>query len=303
MPRILAIEPDGGRRVTLQRLVREHLRADVVLTASADDALASLADATPDVILTSSLLPEREDEQLTAHLRAAPDLDHLQVLTIPPLVEIPTEKKPERRRWFQLFRARQQRAPQPAYDFSAISTRIEEALEQSKYDAPDSEIERPARLVLLSTRRTLLLEAGKPQQVGFAPNMSIVRYGDEIPDDDRKWRSRARRWNGDELPWLSHIQLAWGASTFPTLRLLNISSTGLLLESSALLTQGNKAGFRLAGSDHEQLIVHASVVRADPLMEDRSVTKYIVAATFDWPFSSLGPVRSLRDLRRSDRIA
>jgi hypothetical protein len=133
--------------------------------------------------------------------------------------------------------------------------------------------------------------------------MSIVRYGDEIPDDDRKWRSRARRWNGDELPWLSHIQLAWGASTFPTLRLLNISSTGLLLESSALLTQGNKAGFRLAGSDHEQLIVHASVVRADPLMEDRSVTKYIVAATFDWPFSSLGPVRSLRDLRRSDRIA
>jgi CheY-like chemotaxis protein len=301
MPRILAIEPDGGRRVTLQRLVREHLRAEVVVTASADDALASLADATPDVILTSLLLPEREDEQLTAHLRAAPDLDHLQVLTIPPLVEIPSEKKPERRRWYQLFRVRQRRAPQPSYDFSAISTRIEEALEQSKYDAPDSEIERPARLVLLSTRRTLLLEAGKPQEVVSAPTMSLVRYGDEIPADERRWRSRARRWNGDELPWLSGIQLAWGASTFPTLRLLNISSTGLLLESSVLLTEGNKAGFRLAGSDDEQLIVHASVVRADPLIEDRSV-KYVVAATFDWPFSSLGPVRSVRDLRKTYRV-
>jgi CheY-like chemotaxis protein len=301
MPRILAIEPDGGRRVTLQRLVREHLRTEVVLTASADDALASLADATPDVILTSSLLPEREDEQLTAHLRAAPDLDHLPILTIPPLVEITSEKKPERRRWFQLFRARQQRAPQPAYDFDAISTRIKEALEQSKYDAPESEIERPARLVLLSTRRTLLLEAGKPPGVAPTPTMSLVHFGEELPADERKWRSRARRWNVDELPWLSSIQLAWGASTFPRLRLLNISSTGLLLESSAPLTQGNKAGFWLAGSDHEHLIVHASVVRADPLAEDRSETKYVVAATFDWPFSSLGPVRSLRDLRRSDR--
>jgi hypothetical protein len=285
----------------LQRLVRKHLRAEVVLTASAGDALASLADATPDVILTSSLLSAQEDEQLTAHLRAAPDLDHLPVLTIPPVVEITNESKPERR-WFHMFRRRREHEPQSPYDFGAVTTRIKEALEQSKYDAPDSEIERPARLVLLATRKTLLLEAGK--EAACAPTMSLVRLSeDPLSDaDGRKWRSRARRWNRDELPWLSGIQLAWGASTFPTLRLLNISSTGLLLESNVLLTMGNKAGFQLAGSNDEQLIVRACVVRADPAGKGESDQKYVVAATFDWPLDSLSRVRSLRDLRRSDRL-
>ena len=88
MPRILAIEPDATRRVTLGRLVNEHLGVEVVLAASAGDALLTLVDVPPDVILTSTLLPADEDEQLNAHLRAAPDLDHLPVLTIPPVVEI-----------------------------------------------------------------------------------------------------------------------------------------------------------------------------------------------------------------------
>jgi len=91
MPRILAIEPDATRRVTLGRLVNEHLGVEVVLAASAGDALLTLVDVPPDVILTSTLLPADEDEQLNAHLRAAPDLDHLPVLTIPPVVEIASQ--------------------------------------------------------------------------------------------------------------------------------------------------------------------------------------------------------------------
>jgi len=305
MARILAIEPDAERAVTLGRLVSERLGAEVVLTASAGDALLNLADVPPDLILTSSLLGPGEDEQLTAHLRAAPDLDHLPVLSIPPLVEIATPPVERQSLWARLIRWRRRGPePWPVYDFGAIATRIEEALEQSKDEAPESEIERPARVFLLETRRTLLLEAGQPQDP-YGQTRSLVRLESELPSplDISRWRSRARRFDGHELPWLDEIQLTWGAPTRPHLRLINLSSTGILVESDVDIALGNKAGFQLAGSDQEQLIVHAKVVRVDPTDEDPFLVRYVVAATFDHPFHSLGPVRSVRELRRSQVIA
>jgi len=299
MARILAIEPDLERSVTLQRLVSEHLNVEVVLTASTDDALDTLAGVPPDLILTSSLLSPGDDEQLAAHLRAAPDLDHLPILMIPPLVESKESHRKPEGLLSRLLRLRRQPQTSPTYDFSAIATRIEAALEQSKIDAPDSEIERPARLLLLESRRTLLLEAGRPQAVAYEP-ASLVRLGRELPSPSgfERRQARARRWNSYELPWLSSVQLIWGAE----LRLLNISSTGLLVESDVRLSLG-KTGFQLAGADLEELIVPARVVRTDLSSEDRSGVKYVVAAVFDRPFSSLGPVRSLRELHPFQRIA
>jgi len=304
MARILAIEPDRGRGAMLQRLVGERLGADVILTVSANDALATLADVPPDVILTSSLLSAHEDEQLTAHLRAAPDLDHLPVLQIPPMIEIKKQPVPEGL-WARLrARLRRQREQMPLYDFGAITERIEEALEQSKYEAPESEIERPARLILLESGGPLLLGSGMPRERTPENIVSLVRLDSEEAwsEDVRKWRSRARRWHSHQLPWLSGVRLSWGAPALASLRLLNMSSTGLLLESDAHLTVGKKAGFQLAGSDDESLIVEASVVRADLLNEDPTFVTRIVAATFDQPFHSLGRVRSLRDLRRVYRV-
>ena len=300
MARILAIEPDAGRRATLGRLVSQHLTAEVVLAASAGDALLTLADVPPDVILTSTLLPSDQDEQLAAHLRAAPDLDHLPVLTIPPVVEMTTQHSKPVGLWARMFRRRRGREPFPPYDFTAITTRIEEALEESKHNAPESEIERPARLFLLETRTNRLLTAGR----GDSGTTALVRFGSEppLPVDGRQWRSRARRWQLYEVPWLSAVHVKWGASAFPTLRLLNISSTGLLVESDVHFRLGNTAGFQLFGTDREELIVQCSVVRADPMIEKQSDQKYIVAATFDRPFEPLGRMRSLRELRRSRRL-
>jgi hypothetical protein len=300
MARILAIEPDAARRVVLGRLVNEHLSAELVLAASARDALLTLANVPPDVILTSTLLPAAEDEQLNAHLRAAPDLDHLPVLTIPPVVEMTNQPSPAVGFWARLFRRRRSGEPLPSYDFTAITTRIEEALEQSKENAHASEIERPARMFLLETRASRLLSAGRGESGGTA----LVRIGSEPPrprEGERQWRSRARRWTIEEVPWLSGVNLTWGAGEYPTVRLQNISSTGLLVESEVRFTLGKKADFHLSGSDHEELIVQGSIVRADP-SEDESDFRYIVAATFDRPFESLGRVRSLRELRRSGRL-
>ena len=301
MARILAIEPDAARRATLGRLVSQHLSAEVVLAASAGDALLTLADVPPDVILTSTLLPADQDEQLAAHLRAAPELDHLPVLTIPPVVEMMNRPSKPVGLWARMFRRRTREEPLPPYDFTAITTRIEEALEASTHHAHESDIERPARLFLLEARTTRLLTAGH----GDSGTTALVRFGSEpsLPaEDSRQWRSRARRWRVHEVPWLSAVHVRWGAGAFPTLRLLNISSTGLLVESDVLFTLGNKAGFQLFGTDREQLIVPCSVVRADPMVEQQADLKYLIAATFDRPFESLGRVRSLRELRQPGRL-
>jgi CheY-like chemotaxis protein len=290
MARILAIEPDPERSVRLQRLVSEHLNAEVVLTASADDALLTLTAVPPDVILTSSLLPRSDDEQLAAHLRSAPDLDHLPVLVIPPLEEQPSRVEPKRV-WWSLLSLRRQPQAAPAYDFIAIVKSIEAALERSKSDAPESEIERPARLMLLEARGMRLLKPGNAQEC-----TGLIRLDEPLPSARtlEQWRARARRWNSHELPWLSAVTLPWGAG----LRLLNISSTGLLVESDFYFTPGNKTRFRLAGANHQELIVPGSVVRAEPSGEGELGDRYIVAAVFDRPFDSLGPVRSLEELRR-----
>jgi hypothetical protein len=301
MARILAIEPDPERSARLQQLVSEHFTAEVVLTTSTGDALVTLADVAPDVILTSSLLSPGDDDRLTAHLRAAPDLDHLPVLTIPPLPEHKESPVKPQSLWSRLLRRRQRQQTWPTYDFSAIAARIEEALEQSRIEAPESEIERPARMFLLETRRTLLLEAGSPEAIAHGATTQLVRFGEEFGERSalRDWRSRARRWNSHELPWLSSVQLMWGTR----LRLINISSTGLLVESDRDLTLEDKTCFQLEGPDQEELIVPASIIRAEPSNEDPSAVKYVVAAVFERPFESLGPVRSLRELRRFQRLA
>src|SRR5262245_2649220 len=173
MARILAVEPDAERSVILRRLVKQSLNYEIVIVRSADEAINRMVDGEPDVILTSSLLAPGEDEHIASYLRLSPTLDHLPVLTIPPVVAQTTpEQKRSRLAWL-LPRFRRRRHQWPVYDFSAVAARIEDALEQSKIDAERSEPERPARLMLLEARRPLLLEAGRDSDV--PPQATLLR--------------------------------------------------------------------------------------------------------------------------------
>ena len=100
------------------------------------------------MIVTSSLLSPCDDQQLADHLRQAPSLDHLPVLTLPPLVDTDDVDSPQGLlSW--LFRRRRQ--SWPTYDANAVAARIEDALQQSKRDAPKyADLwRRPARLLLM----------------------------------------------------------------------------------------------------------------------------------------------------------
>jgi len=274
--RILAIDPDPARTVILQRLVGEQLNAEVVVATSAHDAISALAESRPDVILTSSLLAPNEGQQLAAHLRAAPALDYLPVLTIPPFVD--NEDQPTS----LLSRFLRRRMPtRPAYDVDAVASRIREALEQSHESARHGSLT-PARLQLLEEQSQE--ESQDPDDVLRVLDAELKRFCGLIAQQER-----APRWERSELPWLESIRLTWGAE----LRLLNISCSGLLVESGLRMTLGNRTDFQLEDCESRDFVIPGRVVRSDVSSVNSLGVKYVTAAVFEKPFESLGPDGSL----------
>lgn len=286
MARILAIEPDPDRTVILQRLVSEKLDAEVVVASSADDAIHVLSERQPDLILTSMLLSLDEDQQLAAHLRSAPALDHLPVLTIPPFTEPGVKQEGLISRFF-----RRRHTNEPAYDAGAVASRIRDAIDQSRADAARfNDSRRPARVLLLE----------RPSERAMEDTLSLLRTLDaelERYCGLAPHKERAPRWERFELPWLESIRLTWGAE----LRLLNISSSGLLIESGIRMTLGNRTDFQLEDRDDRDFVIPGRVVRSDVSSVNSLGVKYVTAAVFEKPFELIGPDGSLPPIVRYRR--
>jgi CheY-like chemotaxis protein len=278
MARILAIEPDPDRTVILQRLVSERLDAEVVVASSADDAISVLSERQPDLILTSTLLSLDEDQQLATHLRSAPALDHLPVLTIPPFTEPDVKQDGLISRLF-----RRRHTTEPAYDLGAVASRIRDAIDQSRADAARfNDSWRPARVLLLE----------RPSERAVEDTLSLLRTLDaelERYCGLAPHKERATRWEHFELPWLESIRLTWGAE----LRLLNMSSSGLLIESGIRMTLGNRTDFQLEDRDYRDFVIPGRVVRSDVSSVNSLGVKYVTAAVFEKPFELIGPDGSL----------
>jgi len=286
MSRILAIEPDADRAVLLEQLVRENLDTDLVLAASTEAAIATMAESRPDLILTSMLLPANEEQHLVAHLRAIPSLRRIPVLTIP-AVSNPSTTEARPTGFFARFRRRRQRAAWPTYNFNAVITRIEEALEQSRVAAARTEhsgedaalvpiVEPPPVERFVESRE-------EPPVLG----RSVDEPGLVVLDSragSRGLRKRARRLPVSDVPWLSAVKLSWGQE----LRLLNISSSGMLVESGVRLSPGDTAKIELDGPGLA-LAVPARVVRCRVSQVDSLGVKYQTAAMFERPVEELLP--------------
>lgn len=289
MAQILAIESDPEKIVILRRLVSDKLDADVLVADSIESAIDTLEAKRPDVIVTSSLLSPSDDQQLADHLRQAPSLDHLPVLTLPPLVDTHDEHASDGL-VSRLFRRRRRQA-WPAYDADAIAARIEDALQQSKRDAPRyADLwQRPARL--------LLMEPDEPAQeensLVYTLDADLARFLGIQPQQDR-----APRWGRSDLQWLEGIRLTWGAN----LHLLNMSSSGLLVESGIRMTVGNLEDFEFEDREMRDYVMSGRVVRSDVAAVTSLGVKYVTAAVFDKPFESIGPDSSLPPERAYGRL-
>jgi hypothetical protein len=117
----------------------------------------------------------------------------------------------------------------------------------------------------------------QPATVGSEQVHSILRKS-----TDR--RTRAERRERDDVPWLSSVKLPWG----PEVRLLNISSTGLLLETSCKLAPGSVTEVKLCGPDGE-IAIPVCFVRSEVGDVDHMGVKYHTAATFEKALKLLGP--------------
>ena len=69
MSLILAIEPDRRRAAQLTGMARAHLRAELLVAATASQAVDGLDGRVPDILLTAPLLPSQEEAAIADYLR------------------------------------------------------------------------------------------------------------------------------------------------------------------------------------------------------------------------------------------
>jgi PleD family two-component response regulator len=86
LPLVLAVEADARQAAELLSLFETEFSAELVLASSAQQALTTLGARVPDLVLTSALIPPKDEAALTAWLRRLGDAAaHVQTVTIPAL--------------------------------------------------------------------------------------------------------------------------------------------------------------------------------------------------------------------------
>jgi len=114
-PLVLAIEPDLRQAAIVKRIVREKVLAEVAVVDSRDAALEAMRTAVPDVLLLSTLLSPRDEDELMAHLKTLEHAEHLQTHTIPQLASsMASDEQPESKGLLSAFRRKKSAGRAPA---------------------------------------------------------------------------------------------------------------------------------------------------------------------------------------------
>jgi len=86
IPLIMAVEPDPSQASQLSALFRRQFQAELVLEGSTAAAMSRLQGRIPELVLTSALIPPRDEAALIAWLRGLGTKGaHVQTVTIPTL--------------------------------------------------------------------------------------------------------------------------------------------------------------------------------------------------------------------------
>jgi hypothetical protein len=132
MPLILAIEPDRRQASKIATLARTPLHAELVAAETTGQAVASLGERVPDLILTSLLLSPKDAAALADWLR---ELDaagtHVQTLVIPVLGTAPRRARTKTGLLTRLRGSRGKDAATEGCDPAVFATQIAEYLERA----------------------------------------------------------------------------------------------------------------------------------------------------------------------------
>src|SRR5438552_3325336 len=166
MPLILAVEPDRKQAEAVAALARGVLRSEVIVTDSADAALAVLARRVPDLLLTSLLLPPKDEAKIADRLRA---LDangtSVQTLVIPMLASSGKRSQESKKNVNRLWKSKAKASAPDGCAPEVFASQISEYLRRAATEEP----QRGRQLPNLEIEQTPVLGAA-PAHVPEEPS-------------------------------------------------------------------------------------------------------------------------------------
>jgi hypothetical protein len=262
MDRILAIESDPKRANLLTALLRNHVNADLEIVDSVAGAITSFAENTPEVILAPTLLSPQDSEDLMTHVKRL-DAPWVQILTLPALDMLKDRQDDPKTR--QSFFRRRQVDLGLQYDPAMVAIQIKDSLERARTVRVETE-------AALANAAWLTSLTGETIEVATPMVLAKLTKNFEANDD----RRRSERKGPGDVPWLAGIRTPFGLD----LQLMNISSSGLLVESTSKLTPGVSYDLQLCGQG-TALQVRARFVRSEVGKISGLGVRYYSAARFD----------------------
>lgn len=268
MSHILAIESDRQRRSLLRALIRTYVPADVTFVDTVSDAIASFEYEQPDLIVAPALLPVEDSDRLSEHVKWHAD-PHVQMVTISAL-DMLRKAPPEEPQRFRFFRRRRPLSLGLQYDPSLVGRQIADALDRALTLREERGATLDVRPLIRQSKEALIVV---PVQVPASAT----------PASTWNFRERAER-VPQRGPWVWGVRMPSGAAA----ELVNISRTGLLLESPSKVSPGVTLELQLSGMGQNRAVM-ARFVRSDIARVDRFGVSYHAAAHFEEPLAMLGP--------------
>jgi CheY-like chemotaxis protein len=249
-------------------LIREHVVADVTLVDTVNDAIASFEFRQPDLIVAPTLLSVEDGDRLSDYVKwhADPHVQMVAISALDMLREAPAEQR--QRHWF--FRRRRPLSLGLQYDPSMVGSQIADALERAV-------TQREARGATLDVR-PLIRQPEVPLPVELVRVAASATLGGAGALRERAERMRQRG------PWVWAVRMPLDTPV----ELVNISSTGVLLESASKVSPGVTLELQLSGMGQHGVVM-ARFVRSEIAGVDRSGVRYYAAAQFAEPLAMLAP--------------
>src|SRR5262245_52248617 len=265
---ILAIESVRSRRRLLMALIRECVPAHVTFVDTVGDAIASFERRQPDLIVAPALLPVEDSDRLTEYVKWHAD-PHVQMVTISALDMLRKAPAEEPQR-FGFFRRRRPVSLGLLYDPSMVGRQIADALDRAVTRREEQGATFDVRPLIRQPNAPLLVE---PVQVAASATTASP------------WNLRERAERMPQRgPWVWGVRMPSGAKV----ELVNISRTGLLVESASKVSPGVILALQLSGMG-QNCVVKARFVRSDIARVDRFGVSYHAASQFEEPPAILGP--------------
>jgi hypothetical protein len=268
------IEPDVERAGVIRDALSSDREADLVVVKRIEDALRSVAEQIPDLVLTSTLLAPADEAALTAHFKRLPEASHVQIVNLPYFLDGESDSSSWSRQSRMMgFLGLRTATIRPRCDVETLRKQIDAYLVQAAAIRFERQQPRDTSLIV-APRKTSGASLGLTPSstptvtIASGPNLRL-RFD---PNQDRR---RTRRRSGDEVPSLWSVRLPWGDA----LKVVNISNTGVLLESASKVAPGSTIKLHLLGED-TNLSVSARTIRSDVANVDGFGVKYHLAAAF-----------------------